>query len=126
MPDNKPKRILIAEDEKAYSRALVLKLQNAGFEAESVENGEEALAAIKSGNFDLVLSDLVMPKMDGIEMAQKLRMDEWGKDAKIIILTNLSDMDKTQQALENNIFQYIIKTDSKIEDVVMKVKEFIG
>ena len=72
MPDNKLKKILIAEDERAYSRALVLKLQNAGFEAESAENGEVALEMIKKSNYDLILSDLVMPKMKLVPCARLL------------------------------------------------------
>lgn len=90
------------------------------------KNGEEGLALALEKQPDLILLDLQMPKMGGIEMAENLRVDEWGKKAKVIILTNVSsDMNKTQQAVENKIFQYLIKTDIKIEDLVSKVKDFI-
>jgi len=117
------KNILIAEDEKAYSRALVLKLQHTGYEATSVENGEEAIAALKEGKFDLLLLDLIMPKMDGLAMLEKLRQDSWGKDVRVIMLTNLSGTEKIADAMMHNSFEYIVKTDTTIEDLVNKIKE---
>jgi DNA-binding response OmpR family regulator len=122
---NTKKTILIVEDEPSYQHALVEKLGTEGFNVITTKNGEEGLAMALEKHPDLILLDLQMPKMDGIEMAKNIRADEWGKKAKVIILTNVSDMTKTQQALENEIFQYLVKTDIKIEDLVSKVKEFI-
>lgn len=119
------KTILIVEDEPAYQHTLAEKLGMEGFAVLTAKNGEEGLATALGKHPDLILLDLQMPKMDGIEMAKKLRADDWGKKAKVIILTNVSsDMNKTQQALENEIFRYLVKTDIKLEDLVQKVKDF--
>ena len=64
-----------------------------------------------------------MPKMDGISMLQELRKDEWGKDAKIIILTNLSDKENVSHALEEGVYDYLIKSDWKLEDLVKRIND---
>lgn len=118
------KTILVVEDEPSYQHTLAEKLGMEGFAILAAKDGEEGLAIALEKHPDLILLDLKMPKMDGIEMARRLRQDEWGKKAKVIILTNTSDMTKTDQALENEIFQYLVKTDIKLEDLVEKVKNF--
>lgn len=123
MEKNK-KRILVVEDEVSLSKALQDKLTHEDFLVLSAKNGEEGLEVALREHPDLILLDLIMPKMGGLEMAKKLREDEWGKNAKIIILTNVNgDMSKVSEALEDNIFEYLVKSDIKIEDVVVKVKE---
>lgn len=64
--------------------------------------------------------------MTGIKMAEKLREDEWGKSAKVIVLTNVSEMSQTEWAMENEIFHYVIKTDTTLESLVAKIKGIIG
>jgi CheY-like chemotaxis protein len=122
MPEIKPKRILIAEDEKAYSRALVLKLQNAGFEAKSVENGEEALEAIKTGNFDLLLCDLVMPKLNGFQVLEEIKKQ--GLKIPVIGLSNLSQADDEKKMLGAGAVDFLSKSNTPIIDVIRKVENF--
>ena len=87
------------------------------------QNGEEGLKAVFQERPDLILLDIVMPKMDGLTMLKELRKDGWGKTAKVIILTNLSDNQKVADAMENDTYEYIVKTDWKISDIIAKVKE---
>lgn len=122
MSDKQPKRILIAEDEKAYSRALVLKLQNAGFEAESVENGEEALEAIKKGHFDLLLCDLVMPKMNGFQVLEEIKKQ--GLNIPAIVLSNLSQADDEKKGRGAGAVDFMIKSNTPIVNVIAKVENF--
>lgn len=75
---------------------------------------------------DLILLDIVMPKMDGMTMLAQLREDEWGKTARVITLTNLSDTEKVAEAIEHGSYEYLVKSDWKIEDVVAKVREKLG
>jgi len=122
MSNSKPKKILIAEDEKAYSRALVLKLNNAGFEAESVDNGEEALEAIKKGGFDLLLCDLVMPKLNGFQVLEEIKK----QDLKIPVigLSNLSQADDEKKMLGAGAVDFLSKSNTPIIDVIKKVENF--
>ena len=63
-----------------------------------------------------------MPKMDGITMLKKLRENEWGKKVKVIILTNLEDREKLSAAVENRVYDYMIKTNWNISDVLKKIR----
>ena len=72
---------------------------------------------------DVILLDIIMPKMDGITMLKKLREDAWGKEAKVILLTNLSSNEKLAEVTAQGSHEYLVKTDWKIEDVVTKVRE---
>lgn len=120
------KKILIIEDETSLRHALKEKLTHEGFFVLEGKNGVEGLEVALREHPDLLLLDLSMPKMGGLEMAKKLREDAWGKTAKIIILTNISgDMNTVAESMNNEIFDYFIKSDIKIEDVVIKVKEHL-
>lgn len=120
----KTKRILIAEDEKAYSRALSLKLQNAGFEIEVAENGEEALVALKKSHFDLVLCDLIMPKMNGFVVLEEIK--KLGLEVPIIVLSNLSQADDEKKVRALGAVDFLAKSSIQIAEVINKVHEFLN
>ena len=81
------KRILIIEDEPQIVRALELLMEREGFEVRSASDGIEALHAIEDATPDLILLDLMMPRMDGFELCQRIRSNPAWKDMIIIILT---------------------------------------
>lgn len=112
------KTILIVEDEVSMLNALRDKLTREDFFVLEAKNGKEGLEVALLEHPDLILLDVVMPIMDGMTMLKNLREDEWGKDAKVIILTNLSDV-----AVAHRSYDYLVKSDWKIEDVVAKVHE---
>lgn len=120
------KRILIVEDEVSLRSALREKLEREGFEALEAKNGVEGLAAALSEHPDLILLDIIMPVMDGMTMLKKLREDVRGMDAKVIVLTNLSDNEKLADAMEHGTYDYLVKSDWKLEDVVKVVGERLG
>ncbi len=126
MVDASQKRILLVEDEPAIARAMADKLTTEGFTVLRASDGEEGLAIATKEHPDLILLDVVMPKMDGMSMLTSLRKDAWGKEAKVIFLTNLSEMEAVQKATELGVFDYIVKSDWKLSDVVRKVREKIG
>lgn len=66
-----------------------------------------------------------MPKMDGLTMLYELRKDKWGKGAKVMILTNLSDADSVSAALKNGVYDFLVKSDWHHKDLVKKVKEVL-
>lgn len=117
------KKILVVEDEISLLQALILKLKKEGFHVLSARNGQEGLEVAGKEHPDLILLDIIMPVMDGMTMLKKLREDPRGKDVPIIILTNLTGSDKVADALENESFDYLVKSDWKLEDVVKKVRE---
>jgi len=119
-------KILIVEDDQSLVKVLVKKLTQEGFEVSTAANGKIGLATAIKNKPDLILLDIVMPVMDGLTMLQELRKDRWGKLARVILLTNLSDSEKVSEALQHGIYVYLVKADWKLEDVVKKVKETLG
>lgn len=119
------KKILIVEDEQDMLEALVDKLSREGFETLQAKDGVEGLEVALREHPDLILLDIVMPKMDGMAMMERIRHDSWGKNVPIIILTNYSasEQEKIERIIEDKPDYYLIKSDWKIADVVKKVKE---
>lgn len=128
MPEAKPemKKILIVEDEKPLREALRDKLTLEGFLPLEAKNGEEGLEAALREHPDLILLDVIMPKMGGLEMLKKLREDAWGKDTKVILLTNLIDNNQVARAVKEGAYDYLVKSDWKMKDVISKIRERLG
>lgn len=123
---NKKHTILVVDDDVPLLKAVCGKLEREGFQVFEAKNGQEGLDLALSNHPDLILLDIIMPVMDGMSMFEKLRQDAWGKNAKVIVLTNLSDNTKLAEALELKSYGYLVKIDWKIEDVVAKIKETLG
>jgi len=126
MNKQKKKIILVAEDQPSLMSALSDKLTQAGFEVIEAFNGEDCLVAVDKYNPDLILLDIVMPKMDGMTVLEKLKSDKDKKDIPIIMLTNLSSFEDIQKATEKGAHDYLVKTDWSLEDIVKKIKERLG
>ncbi len=120
------KKILIVEDEISLLKALEEKFAHEGFEVLKGRNGEEGLELALKDKPDIILLDIIMPKMDGISMIKELRKDAWGKEAKIILLTNLSSPEAVTEAIQHNVYDYLVKTNWKLESIVLKVKTMLG
>ena len=119
------KTILIVEDEVSLREALKLKLEKEEYLVLEAENGKEGLDLALTTHPDLILLDIIMPVMDGISLFHELRKDDWGKSANVLILTNLSDLEKMAIATEQNSSGYLIKSDWKINDLMIKVRELL-
>ena len=125
-PMTDTKTVLIVEDEPAVALALTDALSKEGFTIQTAKDGAEGLSQALAGHPDIVITDLKMPNMTGLEMVEKLRADEWGKSAKVLILSNLSDLDTLQNAMEKGAFHYMVKGDSNMSDIVAAVKKQLG
>lgn len=100
-------RILLAEDEEALSKAYVQVLIMQGYEVEPVYDGEAALEAANSGTYDLMIFDVMMPKMSGLEVLRALR--EAGNTTYVIMLTAMSELDDKIEGLESGADEYLTK-----------------
>ena len=118
------KKILIVEDDKPMSRALELKLNNSGFTVKAVYDGEEAVAELSKNKYDLMLLDLMMPKMDGFGVLAALK--EKKIKLPIIVSTNLSQESDVARAKSLGAADYFIKSDTPISAVVEHVKKVLG
>jgi DNA-binding response OmpR family regulator len=122
----KKKKILIVEDEETLRSALNNKLTFEGFAVLEAKNGREGLEIALSAIPDLILLDIIMPVMDGMTMLKKLREDKWGKEAKVFMLTNLSDTEKVADAIAQGSFDYLVKTDWTLEDIIARIRKKLG
>lgn len=113
----------IIEDEEPVLSVLSSRFEKEGFDVIRAVDGEEGLKAALKHKPDLILLDLLMPRMDGLSMLKKLREDAWGKHVPVIVLTNLNDAEKVASAAEGGAFDFLVKADWKLEDVVKKVKQ---
>lgn len=120
------KTILIVEDEMSMQRALKNKLEGGGFSVMTADDGEKAVEAMRSGSPDLVLLDLIMPKLDGITVLRQMKADEKLRRVPVVILTNLSSGDKVAEAMQLGTFDFLVKANYSLDDVLRKVKERLG
>lgn len=119
------KKILIIEDDNALREVLLEKLEQEGYFVLTAKNGEEGLNEIKNNEIDLVLLDMIMPKIDGLTFLKKINQEIKKFDKPVIALTNSTDNEMLQNAMKFGVKDYIIKADWKLKDIVDKIKDKI-
>lgn len=121
------KKILIVEDEEAVRRVLRDALNtDGGFKITEAENGEEALTLATREYPDLVILDLLMPKMHGMDMLDKLRDEDWGKEIPIILLTNYADDPRVTDLIQDDRIELVDKTKLKLDDLIETIHKLLG
>lgn len=123
--DEKKTKILIVEDEEILLTALSEELKQEGFEVVGAKDGIEGVEKISSEKPDLVLLDLVMPRLDGIGALKQMKENEQTRDIPVVILTNLSDYDKVSDALSMGAMDYLVKANYRLEELVTKIKNVL-
>ncbi len=116
-------KIAIIEDDSAISQMYRIKFESEGYEVETAENGKLGLALIQDMKPDMVLLDLMMPEMNGDEMLTKLRASDWGKDIKVIVLTNMGESEVPASIKELDVKAFILKANMTPRQVAELVKE---
>ncbi|HEX3095636.1 MAG TPA: response regulator [Patescibacteria group bacterium] len=119
-------KIVCAEDDKLISTSLIEGFTAAGFEAIPAYDGEEAVAKIKESKPDVILLDIMMPKLDGFGVAWELKADPDLSQIPVVMLTNLSDPETVSKILEAGITDYLLKSEQTIDQIVSKVKEVLS
>lgn len=119
-------KIAIVEDDVAISQMYRIKFEAEGFTVETAENGKVGLELVESMKPDIVLLDLMMPEMNGEEMLTKLREQAWGKDIKVIILTNMGETEAPPTIKQLGVEAFILKANMTPRQVAELVKEHLG
>ena len=120
------KRILFVEDDDALASVYLVRLQAEGFEVQRVANGEDALAAAISFKPDLVLLDVMMPKVSGFDVLDILRNTPDTANLKIVMLTALSQESDKKRAEDLGVDEYLVKSQVVIGDVIERIKRYLG
>jgi len=119
------KKILFIEDESALQKTFGEVLKQEGYEMISALDGETGLRLAKSEKPDLILLDLILPKIHGFDVLKKLKGDKETKDIPVIVLTNLEKIEDVDKALELGATTYLIKAQYSLEEVVEKIKKVL-
>lgn len=114
------KRILITEDEKPMGRALQIKFEKNGFSVTSANDGEEALAFLEKETFDVILLDLIMPKINGFKVLETLK--DQGIKTPVCVMTNLSQEEDKEKAMKLGARDFFVKSDIAAAEIVERVK----
>lgn len=128
MADNSSKKILVVEDEQALRDLYVSILKDAGFDVTSAADGQEAFDHMHAGGFDLVLLDIILPKIDGLSILEKLFNESKPvvPNKHIVVLSNLGQDDSISKALTLGAHGYLIKSDYTPGEVLDQVNHYLN
>jgi two-component system OmpR family response regulator len=115
-------KIAIIEDDQAISQMYRIKFEAEGFDVETASNGKLGLKLAEDMRPDIILLDLMMPEMNGDEMLTKLREKSWGKDIKVIILTNIGEQEAPDILKTLGARKFIVKAEMTPRQVAEMVK----
>lgn len=115
-------KILFIEDELALQKTLGELLREGGYEVVSALDGEVGLRLAKEASPDLILLDLILPKIHGLDVLRRLKEDPDTKNIPVIVLTNLEEIEDVEKAVELGATTYLVKARYSLEEVMEKVK----
>ena len=120
------KKILIVEDEQALQKTLGEILTQEGYEVIAASDGEMGLTLAQDSNPDLILLDLILPKVSGFEVLKQLKGNNLTKDIPVIVLTNLEGVEEVDKAVSLGATTYLVKSQYSLEELVSKIKEIVS
>lgn len=120
------KKILLVEDDTALATVYQSRLELEGFDVERVTNGEEALSKVVEYQPDLIVLDVMMPKINGFDVLDILRNTPETTNVRVIMLTALSQPKDKERAAELGADDYLVKSQVVIGDVVERIKHHLG
>ncbi|WP_457565406.1 hybrid sensor histidine kinase/response regulator [Caldithrix abyssi] len=122
----KPKQILVVEDSITSRVLLKNVLESAGFKVQTAINGQQAWQILQKQTFDLIISDVQMPEMDGVELTRKIKAEQKMKSIPVILLTSLGSESDRKKGLEAGANAYFIKQDFKQKSLLDLIHKLIG
>jgi DNA-binding response OmpR family regulator len=119
------KTILIVEDDPVLLKMYTEKFMFEGFDVSNAKDGEEAFKLISTQPPDIILLDIMLPKMSGTDLLEKLKEESEGKDVPVVVLTNLAEDEERQRALKLGVKEYLVKAMQTPEQVVATIKKYL-
>ncbi|MBU1167240.1 response regulator [Patescibacteria group bacterium] len=118
-------KVAIVEDDKSLLDAIAFELEEQGYEVTKDVDGESGVETIKNTKPDIILLDIIMPRMDGFEVLETLKKNEALQDIPVIILSNLGHDADVKKGIELGAKAYFIKASIDIEEMDDKIKEIL-
>ncbi|PKL31987.1 response regulator [Candidatus Saccharibacteria bacterium HGW-Saccharibacteria-1] len=119
-------KIAIIEDDQVISQMYRMKFEADGFDVQLANNGKYGVELVEAFTPDIILLDLQMPEMNGVEALEIIRQNEWGKNTPVIILTNLGEEEAPKKLRSLGIHSYIVKANLTPRQVAQRVKEALN
>ena len=126
VPKQPTKTVLVVEDDENLLSILASSIADAGYKVLKAQDGEQGLALALQHDPDLILLDLLLPKMPGLDLLDDLRADPRGKRIPVIILSNLTESDAVYRSVALKTAAYFLKSDTPLEQIVAEVKNKLG
>jgi len=119
-------KIAIIEDDRVISQMYRMKFEADNFDVQVAANGKDGVALVEQFSPDIILLDLQMPVMNGVEALKEIRKADWGKTVPVLILTNLGEEEAPKEIRALGIHSYIVKADLTPRQVAERVKDALG
>ncbi len=123
MPAKRAPKILVVEDETFLVKIYTVKLKKEGFDVSIANDGEQAVKMAEELKPDLILLDLILPKLNGFEALERMRASAANKSTPVIVLSNLGQEEDIKRAEGLGADGYLVKANFSIQDIVAKIQE---
>ncbi|OGK35938.1 hypothetical protein A3A93_05820 [Candidatus Roizmanbacteria bacterium RIFCSPLOWO2_01_FULL_38_12] len=120
------KKILVVEDEEYIRDLYVQLLQKEGYLVESAVDGEEAYMKMSKKDYDLILLDIILPKIDGLQILEKFKKEKKELSSPVVLLTNLSQEVVVAKAVDYGVRGYMVKSDLTPYDILREVDGYLN
>jgi CheY-like chemotaxis protein len=121
-----PPAILLVEDDRFLRRAAEVRLRRAGYTVLTASDGLEALDIARSARVDLVLLDLIMPKMQGFDVLKTLKAEDATRNVPIVVMSNLSQQSDRDQVALDGAEGYLVKANLSLDDLAAEIDRVLG
>jgi DNA-binding response OmpR family regulator len=119
------KKILVVEDDTLLTEMLVKKLKGENALVDHAADGEDAISMIKTNKYDLILTDLLLPKVSGFEVMEAINLDENAKGTPVIILSNLGQKEDIERGTKLGVRMFLIKAILSLDEILEAVEKVL-
>ena len=118
--------VLVIDDDNLLRKSLAQALTEAGYAVHEAQDGQAGLQVALTKHPNIIVTDVKMPELDGLQMVEKLRTDEWGKTAPVIILSTDETTASVNEALVANVTTYLPKSTASPDDIISQIKQMLS
>jgi CheY-like chemotaxis protein len=126
LPYKNPTQIVVIEDDNFLSDAYKIKFEQMGFQIQLAQDGESGLKMVKKLAPRLVILDLMLPKMDGIEVLKRLKADPETQQIPVVIASNFADETRQQSCRDLGVVDFFVKSEISIADLIQKCEKYLS
>ena len=120
------KKILIIDDDPVFLKTISHTLESAGYSVVHAVDGEEGLKAINKEKPNMIVLDIVMPKLGGIDFLKKLKEEDENFSTPILVVSNFSGVSKVEEGMKLGIRGYVVKSDESLQTILNNIEIIIG